>query len=412
MEEKIKKFNTRLISFLGAILILIPALSFGIDANLYGEVTDDGGDPNLLVWFEYGKDSNLGYQVPTQKKYGTGEFTTTISNLESCKTYYYRACVKHENQSDTSCGEIKTFTTKCENPSVDLKVNDRDNLVSVNEGASVTLSWSSFRADRCQASGDWSGTKSLSGSEIISNLTFGTKTFTLTCYGEGGSSQDSVSVFVGKVLGVQTPTVEKFVRNLSQGPMTFQKTVSANPRDVLEFQIRIFANSEMKNVKVKDEGSEKMKIRESSLKINNVSVSGNLREGINLGNLKQGETKIISYVVDLAGPENFGYGKTDLTNKAKVYFDGGDVTGESSVSVLKGEVLGAATQAPTGFLDNIFFSLFLPLIFAVSLVFAFKEKILKFEEFLEKRKIEYRIFRAQKILNSKIKEHHFKKWLQ
>jgi hypothetical protein len=282
MAEKIQKLNKGLVSFLGTILILIPALSLAIDATLYGEVTDDGGDPNLLVWFEYGENSSLGYQTQIQKKYGTGEFTATISNLKPCKTYYYRACVRHENQNDTSCGEIKTFTTKCEGPSVDLKVNGRDDLITVDEGASVTLSWTSSNANRCQAFGAWSGSKPLSGSETISNLTFGTKTFTLTCYGEGGSTQDSVSVFVRKVLGTQTST----------------------------------------------------------------------------------------------------------------------------------EVLASATQAPTGFADSILFSFFLPSIFAISLIFALKEKILKFEEFLEKRKIEYRAFKAQKILNSKIKEHNIKKWLQ
>jgi len=409
--EKIQKLDKGIISLLGAILVLIPIFSFAIDATLYGEVTDDGGDPNLLVWFEYGENSNLGYKTQTQKKYGTGEFTATISNLELCKTYYYRACVKHENQNDTSCGEIKTFTTKCEGPSVDLKVNGRDDSVTVNEGASVTLSWNSFNAERCEASGDWSGSKPLSGSEIVSNLTLGTKTFTLICYGKGGKAQDSVSVFVRKVLGAQAPTVEKLARNVSQGT-GFQKVVSAKPGDVLEFQIRIFANSEMKNVRVKDEGSEKMKIRENSLKINGIPFSGNLKEGINLGDLRQGETKIISYVVDLPDQESFGYGKTDLTNTAKVYFEGGETTGECVVSVWKKEVLASATQAPTGLVDNILPSLFLPSIFAITLLFTLKEKILKFEEFLEKRKIEYRAFKAQKILNSKIKEHNIKKWLQ
>jgi len=412
MLEKFIKLNKGALSFLTALIILIPTLSFAIDATLYGEVTDDGGDPYLLVWFEYGETSNLGYQTPTQRKYGIGEFKDTISNLKSCTTYYYRACTRHENRNDTSCGEIKTFTTKCEAPTVDLKVEGQDTSITVNEGDSVTLSWTSTNADRCEASGDWSGTKPPFGSERISNLTFGTKTFTLTCYGEGGRAQDSVSVFVRKVLGAQTPTVEKFVRNLSQGIMTFQKRVSATPRDVLEFEIKIFANSQMKNVKVKDELPEKMRIRENSLKVNNVSFPGNLKEGINLGDLKQGETKVISFIVDLAGPENFGYGKTDLTNRAKVYFDGGEVTAESVVSVLKREVLAAVTQAPTGIVDNILFSLFVPLALAFSLTFIFKKKILKFEEFLEKRKKEYRIFKSQKILNSKIKEYHLKKWLE
>jgi len=406
----LNQLQKNLISFLAFIFFLFPAFSFAIDATFYGEVTDDGGDPNLLVWFEYGENSNLGYQTQSQRKYGTGEFTATISNLKSCTTYYYKACVKHENQSDTSCGELKTFTTKCEAVFVDLKANGYDGLVSIDEGKPLNLSWTSQNAERCEASGDWSGSKSLSGSETISNLTFGTKTFTLICYGKGGEGKDSVLVFVRKVLGFQSPTVEKSVRNFSQGIMNFYKNITASPGDVLEFQVKIVANSEMKNVRIKEELPERMNIRSNSLKVNNVLIGGDLKEGISLGDLKEGETKIVSYSVNLARAESFGYGQTNLMNKVKVYYDGGEITDSALVRVIKKEILSSATQAPTGFADDLLFSLFPPLIFTLFLLFLFKEKILKLEEFLEKKKMEYKIFKAQKTLNSEIKKHNLKKW--
>ncbi len=65
---------------------------------------------------------------------------------------------------------------------------------NVNENTAFTLSWTSSNASSCTASGDWSGTKSASGNENITESTVGTKTYTLTCSGTGGSVSKSVTV--------------------------------------------------------------------------------------------------------------------------------------------------------------------------------------------------------------------------
>jgi outer membrane biosynthesis protein TonB len=59
-------------------------------------------------------------------------------------------------------------------------------------GTSVTLSWTSEHADRCQASGGWSGTKALQGDQSIAINQ--TSTFTLNCSGDGGSAIEMLSV--------------------------------------------------------------------------------------------------------------------------------------------------------------------------------------------------------------------------
>ncbi len=51
----------------------------------------------------------------------------------------------------------------------------------------INLTWTSTHADSCSASGDWSGSKSASGTEPISKPR-GAYTFTLTCKGLGGTS--------------------------------------------------------------------------------------------------------------------------------------------------------------------------------------------------------------------------------
>lgn len=61
--------------------------------------------------------------------------------------------------------------------------------------ASSTLTWNSTDATSCTASGDWSGIKSTSGSEIQNNLT-SNKSYTIACIGSGGTASSTATVTV------------------------------------------------------------------------------------------------------------------------------------------------------------------------------------------------------------------------
>ena len=66
--------------------------------------------------------------------------------------------------------------------------------VSIN--TSVTLSWTTSNTNSCSASGDWSGTKSLNGSEDITLDEAKTYSFTLTCSGASGTSNATSTLTV------------------------------------------------------------------------------------------------------------------------------------------------------------------------------------------------------------------------
>ncbi len=72
------------------------------------------------------------------------------------------------------------------------------NNSEVEIGSPVMLSWSSTNAQTCLASGNWSGTKAVSGSEEIIINQSGMNSFNLTCSGE--SSSGSASVVVNGVI--------------------------------------------------------------------------------------------------------------------------------------------------------------------------------------------------------------------
>ena len=75
-------------------------------------------------------------------------------------------------------------------PAVSLSVSPG----AIDAGQSATLSWDSQDASTCTASGGWTGSKGLSGSEQVSPST--STNYTLSCDGAGGSASDSVTVQV------------------------------------------------------------------------------------------------------------------------------------------------------------------------------------------------------------------------
>jgi len=72
--------------------------------------------------------------------------------------------------------------------------------MSVASGGRVTLTWSSSRADRCSASGGWSGDRPTSGSESVGPISRDT-TFTLSCSGDSGGAVQQVTVTIDQGQG-------------------------------------------------------------------------------------------------------------------------------------------------------------------------------------------------------------------
>lgn len=108
----------------------------------------------------------------------TTDYWITVCNSQGCATDYATVTV----------GEMTP-------PTVDLKANGSDGPIDINYGDSAALSWTSQNAEKCSASGGWSGSKALNGTESTGSLTT-TTTYTLTCSNAVGQASDSVRVNV------------------------------------------------------------------------------------------------------------------------------------------------------------------------------------------------------------------------
>lgn len=98
----------------------------------------------------------------------------------------------------------KTYTITCSNgwgtisdsanititrPSVSIKINGSYS-VNLSPGGSAVMTWSSTNAVSCTASGDWSGSKALSGTESTGSIT-SSKTYGIRCVDNAGNSAAS-----------------------------------------------------------------------------------------------------------------------------------------------------------------------------------------------------------------------------
>jgi hypothetical protein len=63
-------------------------------------------------------------------------------------------------------------------------------------GSTALITWNSTDATACTASGSWSGSKALTGSESTGTLSEGTYTYSLSCNGAGGSASKSATLRV------------------------------------------------------------------------------------------------------------------------------------------------------------------------------------------------------------------------
>jgi hypothetical protein len=110
------------------------------------------------------------------------------------------------NSVDANCYTLRlTSGSTPPPPSTVPTVTLSANPSAIAAGGASTLTWNSTNATSCTASGGWSGTMPISGSQTTGSLTAITS-FTLACTGTGGSASQSATVAVTSSAPPPTPT--------------------------------------------------------------------------------------------------------------------------------------------------------------------------------------------------------------
>ncbi|MFA6375989.1 MAG: hypothetical protein WCX69_01155 [Candidatus Paceibacterota bacterium] len=146
--------------------------------------------------------------------------------------------------------------------------------------------------------------------------------------------------------------IQKLVRNLTDGT-AYQASVTANPAEVVSYKIILTGvEGTTDNISVIDVMPANI-VNVRDLLVDGIATGGDLSSGINVGNLTQGQTKIITFNATVAGEASFIYGQTALTNAATVNTSGGSASARATVYVYRTAVQGATTIS-TGFDANMF----------------------------------------------------------
>ncbi|MBL7142053.1 MAG: DUF11 domain-containing protein [Candidatus Pacebacteria bacterium] len=366
-----------------------------IKANGYdGTVTIPYNNSATLSWTSSNASSCSASNAWTGTKSTSG--TETTGTLTYSRTYTITCTGSGGSTSDS----VTVNTGSYSYPTVDIKANGYDGTVTIPYNNSATLSWTSSNASSCSASNAWTGTKSTSGTETTGSISY-SRTYTITCTGSGGSTSDSVTVNTEG----QTYTdfsVEKTLRNLSKGT-AYSDLIYADPGEVLTVGIVVRAgNSTLYNVNVKDTLPSGLIFR-GELKVDNISTSGDILNGLNIGTLSAGQQKTITFRADVASAASFTFGQTQLTNTALATSASYSKSDTAKVVVSRGAVAGAATEVSTGLTNNLFLDSFLlPLLATLLLIWLFRSRIVRFEEWLDRRKNYYDVYKSKKNLQFKI----------
>ena len=111
-----------------------------------------------------------------------------LTNLTATGTYSLQ-CTGAGGNSPTR--SVTITVTPVPAPTLTLSANPG----TINSGQQSVLTWNSSNATACTASGGWTGTRNLNGTETVGPLTQST-TYTLMCTGTGGSVSRNATVTV------------------------------------------------------------------------------------------------------------------------------------------------------------------------------------------------------------------------
>ena len=284
---------------------------------------------------------------------GNNSYTRRSFSSSGNYTAYLHVYDSENRSGSTSCSANVEYQYL---PALDINLwADKYSLI---QGESTYLRWTSTHANYCVASSGWSGTKSTSNYESTSPS--GTTTYTLTCYGDGGHSTKSLTIYVsgsGKNL-----SLNKLGRNLSQGERVYQKVIRVTENDVIQFYITVTAgqNKDLSNVTLKDPLPAPLSYMAGTTKINGIIQPDTITTtGLNLGTIPRGTSKtVVFHALSGATGTYLTY-----TNTAEVVASG-ESTVQDSASIVYGLVAGAAT-VKTGASDSLLLTLLISLAFAL-----------------------------------------------
>lgn len=279
----------------------------GTAVTFVGEVVDTGGDVTY-AWFEYGPTLAFGNKTLTKKFTKPSIYCSYVFGLNPCTTYYYRAVA--ENSAGISYGETKSFTTSCSSAQVSSR-----------------------------------------------NAQTRTTARTVTRVVSQNNNLELVAL----------------VKDLSKRG-DYVNEIEVTPNKRISVLVAVKSKKNLNDVKLAIDLPEELKFQRSTFKIDNerknVSLA-DLNKGINLGDLKSGEERVIIFEALTASKDSFSEGENELEIIAKATYNGGSISDNALVFVNNEEGIGLGAATISNFLPGIFIAAIILLFLILLLIIIF-----------------------------------------
>jgi len=188
---------------------------------------------------------------------------------------------------------------------------------------------------------------------------------------EARNCENYQPVIVPVVPVAQTLQIQKTVADLSNGT-NYQTAVTGSPNDNVSFRITVSSNTNCREVIVNDiipAGVSNIR----DLRVDGIPVAGDITTGIPLGDLANGQQRVVTFTATVAGPGYFPFGQTTLTDTATARNNYLSNSSSASVYVWRQAVLGA-TKVSTGITDSPWFEYLVATAIGLLLIFALYRK--------------------------------------
>jgi len=385
--------------------------NYGSSPLVVDLTADVFGSSGATSYIFYCNRADSGTDVYTGWAYRTDNTYTDPLTIYDVCTYsipgtYIAKVIAQRGSVASEARTTITVTGASQPTTVDIRANGIGGTITIPNGASATISWTSSNVTSCSVSGAWTGTRATSGSESTGSIT-SSRTYTITCTGPGGSATGSVTV---NIESSAIMSVIEQVRNVTTNTV-FGKTVNAKPAEKLEFSVRITgsSNSVVSGLNLRITMPEKL-IYDGNVKIDGNATGGNVITGITLANLNPGQSTTVTFEASAAAENQFTYGVSSWIVPVTVYNTVGAMTDSATVYVNRQAVAGAATGVTTGVASQLFDYLVIPAAIAIILVWLSRSYLLAVDEWLTKKKQILFRYKTEKDLNNvisriRIKEH-------
>jgi len=289
-------------------------------------------------------------------------FEAPSNHYDYDKVYTCTLTASNECGEDSDTVKIRVNAEEEGDLNVTLNVNPDDGCADLNDvDLKAEVDDDSNNNDYkyffdCENDGDWDKTVSDEGDSYTANNLCDydepdTYTAKVKVTSNGRTATDSATIEVRDCESHEARegnlSITKTVQNVSTGA-DYQGQVFAQPGQVVGYKIVVKAvGGDLTDVTLTDRVPDGI-INVNALIVDGKRSGGDIESGIDLGDINEGDSVVVTYLANVARESNFGFGQNSLTNTATAFANGDQATGQATVVVSR-QAVYAATTVSTGF---------------------------------------------------------------